>query len=211
MQRQAFALAIAPALIGLLACVTINVYFPEKEVKDLSEKIEDAVEEDSVREPASSEDSDEGSSRRGALLQGPPLGGGLLALIAAAPAYADQGEVAAPAITNPAIRRIIESRRARVNELNRFKASGVVGENNRALVEIRDLGSLPLAERAAVQKLVKDENADRQQMFKEIAAATSVDLSQLPQIQETYAETLRQRARRGEWVQMPDGTWKQKT
>ena len=41
-------------------------------------------------------------------------------------------EVAAPEITNPAIRHIIQSRAARVKELNRHKASGALGENNRA-------------------------------------------------------------------------------
>ena len=37
-----------------------------------------------------------------------------------------------------------------------------------------------------------------------------VDLSQLPKIQETYAGTLRDNARAGEWIQMPDGKWRKK-
>ena len=44
MQRRFFAAAsILLATIAVVACVTINVYFPEAAVKDLSEKIEDAV------------------------------------------------------------------------------------------------------------------------------------------------------------------------
>ena len=119
-------------------------------------------------------------------------------------------EVAAPEITNPAILKIIQSRAGWVRELNRHKGSGAIGENNRALVEVRQLDALGLQERAAVQKLVKAENADRERMFKEINAATGADLSQLPKIRSTYATTLRQKARRNDWIQMPDGSWRQK-
>ena len=122
----------------------------------------------------------------------------------------DETEVAAPEITNPAIRRIIQSRAARVRQLNRYKTSGAVGENNRAQVEVRQLDPLSLQERAAVQKLVRAENADRERMFHEIAAAKGVDLSQLPQIRETYAQALQEAAKRGDWIQIPDGSWKQK-
>ena len=121
-----------------------------------------------------------------------------------------ENQVAAPEITNPAIRKIIQSRATRVQQLNKYKASGSLGENNQALVEIRRLDALPLQERAAVQTLVKAENEDRERMFKEIAAATGTDLSQLPKIRSTYATTLRQKARRLDWIQMPDGSWRHK-
>ena len=88
---------------------------------------------------------------------------------------------------------------------------GVVGENNEGLVEIVKLDAVKdLRERAEVQRVVKAENADREQLYKEIAAAENVDLAQLPRIRETYAETMRNKARAGDWIQLPDGTWKQK-
>lgn len=217
---------LALALVAALACVTINVYFPEAAVKDLSERIEDAVareaqtpgaETPGAQEPgAQPPEAEPPAGEEGGAAQGDPGQPGrlswvgvLLAALGPAPAYA-QGDVAAPEISNPAIRRIVESRAARVDELNRFKAMGVIGESKEALVEIRQLDALPLPQRAAVQKLVREENADRQRMFKEIAAATGTDLSQLPQIQATYAETLRQKARPGDWIQLPDGSWRQK-
>ena len=87
----------------------------------------------------------------------------------------------------------------------------MIGENNRALVEVRNLEAVQgLRERADAQKLVKDENADREQLFKEIAAAKNVDLAQLPKIRATYAETLREKAKPGDWMQLPDGSWVQK-
>ena len=43
-----------------------------------------------------------------------------------------------------------------------------------------------------------------------VAAAENVDLSQLPRIQQTYAETMRRVAKPGQWVQTPDGSWQRK-
>ena len=124
--------------------------------------------------------------------------------------FAQTDEVAAPEITNPAIRKIIQSRTARIKELNMYKGMGAVGENNKALVEHRQLEALGLTERAAVQKLVSAENADRERMFKEIAVAISADPGQQSGIREAYAATLRKKARTGDWMQMPDSSWSQK-
>ena len=230
LRRYTTLLGLLLAGLAAIACVTINVYFPEAAVKDLSEKIEDAVEreaaegesadaeptaaaEPAVAKPAAARLADGyGARERVSWLRtaADVAAGTALRLLAPAPVYAQTEEVAAPEITNPAIRRIIQSRAARVRELGGHKASGAVGENNRALVEVRRLDALGLQERAAVQKLVRAENADRERMFKEIAAATGTDLSQLPQIRTTYAATLRQKARAGDWIQMPDGSWRQK-
>lgn len=197
------------ASLFALACVTINVYFPEEKVKDLSEKIEDAVAREAAEaapatgQPQASLDRPSSFGELAAI-----AAGNLLRLLPAGEAAAQ--EVADPGISNPAIRRIIESRAARVGELTRFKSSGAVGENNQALLEARDLQQLPLADRAAAQKLIKAENDDRETMFKEIAAATGADPSTIPQIRTTYAETLRQKAKAGEWIQQPGGEWVKK-
>ena len=76
-------------------------------------------------------------------------------------------------------------------------------------LEIRDLDAVDLRSRAEVQRLVKEENADRERLFGEIATAKNVDRSQLPRIRETYAKTLRANARSGDWIQAADGSWKQ--
>ena len=219
------ALLIVALSAGALACITINVYFPEAAVRDLSEKIESAVAEEAAKAAASEGSTPESSAsgeESAAFTAVAPAGpsdrirqavlpwvlGWSATEVSAQPG--SQQKVAAPEITNPAIRKIVESRGQRVPEIQPFKQSGVLGENKDALLEIRNLDSLALPDRAKVQKLVKAENADRERMFKEIAAATGTDLSQLPQIFSTYAATLRDNAEKGEWIQMPDGTWKQK-
>ncbi len=130
-------------------------------------------------------------------------------LLGATPAYAQ--DVPDPGVSNPAIRAIIDSRAQRAGAINKFKSQGVIGESKDALLVTRDLDSISdLKQRADVQKLVKAENADRERMFKEMANAENVDASQIPRIRETYAATLRDRARPGDWIQLPSGDWKQK-
>jgi len=196
------------ALLAVAACVTINVYFPEKAIEDLSQQIEEEVQKKAA-------EIDEGQAppeEQGEEPQTEQPGGssGLFdSLLGISPAYA--ADVPAPEVSNPAIRKIIDSRAARAGRLGEFKAMGVIGENNQALVEIRALDTLEdLRLRSEVQKLVRAENDDRERLFKEIAAAKNVDLEQLPRIRETYAATLRANAAAGEWIQTADGEWKQK-
>jgi uncharacterized protein len=205
MRKRLPALALATgALLALAACVTINVYFPEAAIKDLSRQIEEEVQKRAAEQQLEQQGEPEKP-----VDPAPPGRMSLLdQLLGVSPAYA---QVAAPAVTSPAIRKIIESRAARVEALNQFKAAGAVGENNQALLEVRNLEAAgDLKARAELQRLVRAENADREEMFKEMAASEGVELSQLPRIRETYAGTLRDQARKGDWIQMPDGSWRQK-
>jgi uncharacterized protein YdbL (DUF1318 family) len=187
-----------------MACVTINVYFPEARIQELSEQIEEQVrteagEEQNEQEPQEQPEGETTSSSSS------PLG----LLLGSTPAFAQ--EVPAPGVTNPAIRKLIDSRAARFNDLVPYYDSGVIGENNQGLVESLHLDKVDdLRKRAEVQRLVKAENADRDKLYQEIAAAEGVDRAQLPRIRETYAETLRNKARSGWWIQTPSGEWKQK-
>lgn len=209
-RKRFLSLAAIAALAA--ACVTINVYFPEKAVKSLSEAIEREVNKGAATPPASetppAEGAPEGTPAEGSSGGTSPAGftGSLLGIT---PVLAD--EVADPDVSNPAIRKIIDSRRARVGDVRKWKSLGVLGENNQALLEVKTLEPVKdLKDRAAVQRLVKEENADREQLFQEIALAKSVDSSQIPKIRETYAQTLRDTASQGDWIQMPDGTWTRK-
>ncbi len=201
--------ALAAATVATIACVTINVYFPEAAIKDLSQQIEEQVQKEAAKQAPAAEPAP------GATAPSPaeePRGDrvGLLDLVlGVTPARAE--DVAAPEVSSPAIRKIIESRAARAAQIRQLKSQGVVGENNRALLEPRDLDRLTdLKARAQLQQTIKAENADREALFREIAAAKNVDLAQIPKIQETYAATLREKASAGDWIQLPDGTWRRK-
>jgi uncharacterized protein YdbL (DUF1318 family) len=196
----------------LVACITINVYFPEAAVKELAQQIEDEVQRKAAGEPSPTPVAEPTPTPMAEPAAGAPESLLSWALsLGATTVYAAEDEVAAPEITNPAIRKIIDSRAARLKAVNDLKAEGVVGESNQALLVIRNLDAIQgLKERAEAQKLIKDENADREQLFREIAAAKNVELAQLPQIRTTYAEALRDNARPGDWIQLPDGSWTQK-
>jgi uncharacterized protein YdbL (DUF1318 family) len=206
MHARARVLAIAPVLLTA-ACFTINVYFPEAAIQDLSNKIEDQVAKEAAAKAAAAPPATNPPAEPA---DKPKQSSGVLDLLLGT-TVAHAEEVAAPEATSPAIRKIIDSRAGRLADLNAFKARGVVGENNQGLVETRSLETLAdLKARADVQRLVKAENADREELYKEVAAAKGVDLSQLPKIRETYAATLRERANPGDWIQGPDGSWKKK-
>lgn len=225
---------------GLIACVTVNVYFPAAEIKDLSRKIEEEVQKQAAQKQAGGEPNSpntpnqaepkpdagkphsEGPKHQGAggsveeLASTREVAGGgnpvglLDTLLGVTPAYA-QDKVGTPEVTSPAIRKIIDSRAGRVEALNKYKGLAVIGENNKGLVEVLKLDGLAdLKERAEAQRIVKAENADREELFREIAVAKKVDPSQIPKIRETYAGTLRDLARPGDMIQTPDGTWKKK-
>lgn len=209
--KRSIAIGLGCAAV-LAACITINVYFPEAAVKELAQQIEDEVQRKAADEASPTPVPEPTPTPVAEPTVGAPesLLSWVLSL-GATTAYAAQEEVAAPEITNPAIRKIIDSRAARLKAINDLKAKGVVGESNQALLVVRNLDAIQgLKERAEAQKLIKDENADREQLFREIAAAKNVELSQLPQIRTTYAEALRENARPGDWIQLPDGNWMQK-
>lgn len=203
----------------IVGCVTINLYFPEQDVKDLAGQIEAQVEAQAETENPPAEnpgtpegtvpDSVESTPHPEVAIRSSGATGLFDLLLGVTPAYAQS--VPEPELTNPAILKMIDSRAARLPVVNQFKSSGVIGENNEGDLEIRDLAALSdLRARAEVQKLVRAENADREQLYKEIAGAKNIDPSQLGRIRETYAETLRANARVGDWIQMPDGGWAQK-
>ncbi len=207
------------AILFVIACVTINVYFPEAAIKDISEQIEEEVAlraaEAAAAGPRVGGEPGEGAGEADVVPaagegETVPNSAGLIdLLLGVTPAYAD--EVSRPEITNPAIRRIIDSRAARLPGIRKFKNMGVIGEGKDALLVPRDLQSIKdLKQRAEVQRLIKDENKDREELFQEIAAAKNVDLSQLARIKETYAATLRNDAAAGDWIQLANGEWKQK-
>jgi uncharacterized protein YdbL (DUF1318 family) len=205
MNARARVLALSPVLLTA-ACFTINVYFPEAAIQDLSNKIEEQVVKEAAAKAAAASDAPPPSEP----VEKPKESSSVLdLLLGTSVAHAD--EVVAPEVSSPAIRKIIDSRAGRLDQLNDLKAKGVIGENNQGLVEARALETLgDLKARADVQRLVKAENIDREELYKEVAAAKGVDLAQLPKIRETYAETLRDRAKPGEWIQGPDGGWKRK-
>ncbi len=75
------------------------------------------------------------------------------------------------------------------------------GEDNQGYLSVR--GEMSADE----QKLLADENAERRQVYEEIAARTKAPLKQ---VGAQRAETIARQARAGTWLQTADGKWARK-
>lgn len=183
-------ITLAPGLLAILACVTINIYFPEATVKQVAE---DIVEE--VRKPAEKE-----KEKTDAKM--------LLESFSFVPAAYAQQETE---VSTPAIRAIKESLKDRFPRLEPYFDGGNLGESNAGFVEIRDESGLSLKEKGELRNLVKDENADRGNLYAEVARALNIEASQIPRIQKIFASSWIKNSRPGWWIQQDDGEWIKKT
>lgn len=196
------------ALLSLLfaACVTINVYFPAA----AADKAADQFIND-VTKGASGSTSTPPTGQRfeeeepNFLLAA--AGHVLYALIPAAHA---QDADSALNVSSPAVNRIKQSMAARFGELEKFFASGAVGLTRDGMIDVRDLNAVALPDRATVKRLVAEDNADRAQLYAEIAKA-----SNHPEWENDIKKSFARRwvatgAKPGWYYQGEDGSWKQK-
>lgn len=189
---------LAASCLALAACVTVNVYFPAA----AAEKAADRIIED-IWGPGKGQkpEGNEQSSIRG--FAGDVLLAALDFVVPAAHAQADID------ISSPAIRALTASMKARAGDLDPFFSSGAVGLTADGLVEIRDANAVPLADRNRLRKLVADENADRNSLYREIATANG-NPGWEADIRSTFAERWIANARAGWYYKSGAGAWTQK-
>ncbi|OIR00089.1 hypothetical protein GALL_179100 [mine drainage metagenome] len=129
---------------------------------------------------------------------------GLLVLVASM--FAASWVVAAAdlEVNTPAISSIQAKMQSRHAQLSPYYASGAIGLTKDAFIAVKDANAVPLAQRGALTSLVKDENADRANLYKEIAAANGHPEWQAD-IQATFASRWIDKAQSGWWVQRAGG------
>ena len=191
--------------LALSACVTLNVYFPAAAAEKAADKIiEDVWGSDKSSDSKRDEDQRTSVGETGA----PDV---LLAAAASvlnfvvAPAHAQ----ANLNIDTPAIRQLTQSMEARHAQLKKYYDAGAIGLTRDGLVQVRDQNLVALPERNAVRKLVAEENADRTNLYREIAAGNG-HAEWEADIRTTFAERWATKAPAGWWYQDEGGTWKQK-
>lgn len=185
-------LPLLPALLAT-ACVTINIYFPAAAAEKAADRI---IEEVWGAQPE----------------QTPPPAGKEQTRVApewlewlVSPAHAAEADLN---VSSPAIESLTASMRARHRGLEPHYASGAVGLTAAGEVAVRDPGSVPLRERNAVKKLVADENADRNALYREIARVNGQPKWE-QEIRTTFARRWVDNAPSGWWYQAGGG-WQQK-
>ena len=107
-------------------------------------------------------------------------------------------------INTPAVSAIKNSMQARHGQLAPFYASGAIGLTKDGLIAVKDANAVPLAQRGGLTSLVKDENSDRNNLYKEIALANGHPEWQA-EIQSTFAGRWIEKAQAGWWVQGAGG------
>ena len=189
---------IATFCLALAACVTINVYFPAAAAEKAADRIiEDIWGPGQQPKPAGNEQSSLGHAA------GDILVAALDFVIPAAHAQADID------ISSPAIRALTASMKARAGQLEPFFGSGAIGLTSDGLVEVRDANAVPLADRNKLRKLVADDNADRNSLYREIASANGHPEWEAD-IRSTFAERWIANARAGWHYKAKSGDWTKK-
>jgi uncharacterized protein YdbL (DUF1318 family) len=193
---------LATFVLGLAACVTINVYFPAAAAEKAADRIiEDIWGPDKAAKPAGNEQS---STERGAAgVMVAALQGALDLVIPAAQAQADID------ISSPAIRALTASMKTRNADLEPFFGSGAIGLTSDGLIEVRDNNLVPLADRTRLRTLVSADNADRNSLYREIASANGHPEWEAD-IRSTFAERWIANARAGWYYKTKAGAWTQK-
>ncbi|MFW5927223.1 MAG: YdbL family protein [Wenzhouxiangella sp.] len=181
------------ATMTLAACVTINVYFPEAAAEQAADRfIRDVLGEQAGETPAP-------PSQSGS--------GGWVSVSLISAAYAQQPDID---IDTPQIQAIKDRMTERHREqLADWYEAGAIGFARNGLVEIRDRSAVGLAERRNLERVVGEENADRNAVYREIAVANGHPEWE-SDIRETFARQWVRNARSGWYYQDADGNWTQK-
>jgi uncharacterized protein YdbL (DUF1318 family) len=195
MKSKGIALAAFAASLSLaLACITVNIYFPEAAVKQAANEIVEEVRQQDVKGKSPAEPAKKQTVSQSAGFSFVPA------------AYAQQET----AVSSPTIRAIKDSMKQRFPSLKPFYDAGNVGENNSGFVEVRDDAALSLKDKATLRDLVRDENSDRTKLYAEVAKALNIEASQVGRIQKIFAQSWISNAAPGWWVQKETGEWVKK-
>jgi uncharacterized protein YdbL (DUF1318 family) len=193
-KRYTLGTAVAVGLVFVLACITVNIYFPEATVRQAAAEIVEEIRKDDVGKKAP-----QAALEMQALRESPSF-----SFVPAA--YAQE----ATSVSTPAIRALKDSMKSRFPSLKPYFDAGNIGETNLGMLEVRDEAGLNLQAKAALRNLVKDENSDRARLYAEVAQALKIEASQIEKIQKIFAAEWAKSAAAGWWIQQEDGTWVKK-
>ena len=181
--------------VFLVSCVTVNIYFPAAAIQKAADQIVDDVRKGPEQKPEQQPEKRSLLERFRFVLPGPTE------------AYAAALDVN---VTTPAIRGLKASLANRFTQLQPLYGKNAIGETNNGLVAVRDTGALSLKEKADLNRLVEQENADRQALYAEIIRASNLDMGKLGEVQRLFANSWREKSSSGWWIQQDNGQWVKK-
>ena len=182
--------------VFFLACVTVNIYFPAAKVEKAAEEIVKEVRQQSPKKEQKLK-KEEKSPPESELHKWQFVNC----------AYAQEGVLQ---VSTASIRALKTAIKKRFPKLIPYFQKGIIGENNRGLLEIKSWQGVSLAKRAKVKQLVEAENKDRTNLYQEVAKNMGIDPSQLGKVQKIFAKQWQKTAHSGTWIQTEDGKWVRK-
>ncbi len=230
------------AFCGMLAAcavITVNVYFPEKDVKQAYKSLDDmllkqggsatkpgdaqpaegqpAGEQPSPGEPAGTQPPGEENKppevKPQSSLNGTRLELSLVSVAFAAEDIADQ--LAVEMSSMPEVLKAYDQIRASIPQINALRDSGAIGENRQGLLTIRDPAKV-----GGNEALVKAVNESRKVVITGMAKAilkvnkqpeSKAALNQVMGKAATmFADVRHEKAKPGWWIELPNGRWVQK-
>lgn len=203
-KRLTFALFSLSLIIASCAVITVNIYFPEKDVKEAYKVLEKEL----------MAPSEKGEEQKPA---GKPESSIRFEFISSAHAQeAGMADKIANAVKKmPDVVNAYKEMGARITDTDRLRDSGAVGEANNGLLVERERGLSP-----ADKKIVDAENENRRTVINGMTRAiirinrqpeTPDNISQVkPQATQQFAAIRRDAAKKGWWIQDENGNWSRK-
>lgn len=206
-------------LFAACAIITVNVYFPEKAVKDAYKSLDDmllkdgaAKTPDAAPQPGGAPGSTDVKPQSRLLDRLPAL-----SFCGVAHAAETQGDDLAIELGSmPEVEKAYADMSSRLPRLNTLFDSAAVGLSSQGLVTVRDKAKMSPED----EQLVAAENRSRKllvsSMAKAILKITKVEESKaamdqvLGKAAATFADTRREAAKPGWWIQLANGRWVQK-
>lgn len=194
------------ALLALpVACVTVNVNFPEAAVQKATD---DYVQElYRAKEKGRATPGSEPTSAR-------PSGTPSASLLDFVLPSAQAADIpTAIRMDSPAINLIKGRQAERLERITAAKKAGQLGEDSMGLLALDPKNTMKPLLKANLQPIADAENADRKQLYAEVLKANGIDSKRLKDLQLKFARSFQaddQVSPAGTWVQGGDGKWVQK-
>ncbi|HBG04933.1 MAG: DUF1318 domain-containing protein [Geobacteraceae bacterium GWC2_58_44] len=207
-------------LLAACAVITVNVYFPEKAAKEAYKSLDEMLLKSGDNKPAPGETvppamapGDPQAKPQSRFFDEVPA----FSLLPAAHAADNEAEQLAIELSSmPEVLKAYDDMSRRLPRLNELFGGGAVGLTNQGLVTVREKTKVTAQDEA----MITAENQDRKTVVMSMAKAilklnkqkeSKAAMDQvLPKAATTYADTKREAAQRGWWMQLQNGRWVQK-
>jgi hypothetical protein len=193
--------------LAVVSCmmITVNIYFPEKDVKEAYKALEKELMAPEEGKPTGKPEGKPESSIKFEIVPS---------------AYAQEAglsdKIAEIVRKMPDVVNAYKEMGARIGEIDKMRDNGAVGEGKDGMLSVRDEKLLTSDQK----KIIAMENANRRTVIGGMARAiirinrvpeNEQNLNQvMPQAVEQFAAIRRDSAKKGWWVQSPDGNWTRK-